>query len=46
MHLDGVGFRRLARVVLGRPGGEEEVEMGANGQGGAGGFIEGLGRAP
>ena len=41
MHLDGVGFRRLARVVLGRPGGVRRVGMGAKGRGGAGLLIGG-----
>ena len=30
--------------MRGRPGGVERLEMGANGRGGAGGFIGGLGR--
>ena len=41
VHLDGVELRRLAGVVLGRPGGVERVEMGANDRGGAGGLIGG-----
>ena len=41
--LDGVGFRRAAGVVRGRPGGVERLEMGANDRGGARDLIGGLG---